>query len=144
MHLAGSKNNVKNIAEMSALAKADPSSTNFGSSGNGTVPHFLGIMMGDAAGIAMNHVPFQGGAQAMNALLGGHVGYTMDVVTEALEQHRSGKARIIAVAGGAVPRKCRRCRRCVSRECQLMLRRGLPCTGQPTCRVTSCSGSTER
>ena len=97
--VSGPKTNVKNMAEMRALAKPDPGSTNFGSSGNGTVPHFLGIMLGDAAGIPMNHVPFQGGAPAMNALLGGHVGYTMDVVTEALEQHRSGKARIIAVAG---------------------------------------------
>jgi tripartite-type tricarboxylate transporter receptor subunit TctC len=97
--VSGPKTNVKNIAEMRALAKADPSSTNFGSSGNGTVPHFLGIMMGDAAGIPMNHIPYQGGAPAMNALIGGHVGYTMDVVTEALEQHRAGKARIIAVAG---------------------------------------------
>lgn len=97
--VSGPKTHVKNIAEMRALAKTDPGSTNFGSSGNGTVPHFLGIMLGDAAGIPMNHVPFQGGAPAMNALLGGHVGYTMDVVTEALEQHRSGKARIIAVAG---------------------------------------------
>lgn len=97
--VSGPKTNVKNIAEMRALAKTDPSSTSFGSSGNGTVPHFLGIMMGDAAGIPMNHIPYQGGAPAMNALIGGHVGYTMDVVTEALEQHRSGKARIIAVAG---------------------------------------------
>ena len=99
--VSGPKTNVKNMAEMRALAKTDPTSTSFGSSGNGTVPHFLGIMLGDAAGIAMNHVPFQGGAPAMNALLGGHVGYTMDVVTEALEQHRSGKARIVAVAGAA-------------------------------------------
>ena len=99
--VSGPKTNVKNMAEMRALAKTDPTSTSFGSSGNGTVPHFLGIMLGDAAGIAMNHVPFQGGAPAMNALLGGHVGYTMDVVTEALEQHRSGKARIIAVAGAS-------------------------------------------
>ena len=97
--VSGPKTNVKNIAEMRALAKTDPSSTNFGSSGNGTVPHFLGIMMGDAAGIPMNHIPYQGGAPAMNALIGGHVGYTMDVVTEALEQHRAGKVRIIAVAG---------------------------------------------
>jgi tripartite-type tricarboxylate transporter receptor subunit TctC len=35
----------------------------------------------------------------MNALVGGHIGYTMDVVTEALEQHKAGKVRIIAVAG---------------------------------------------
>jgi tripartite-type tricarboxylate transporter receptor subunit TctC len=44
-------------------------------------------------------VPYQGGAPAMNALLGGHIGYNIDVVSEALEQHRAGKVRIIAVAG---------------------------------------------
>ena len=97
--VSGTKSNVTNMAEMKALAKSDPSTTTYGSSGNGTVPHFLGVMLDDAAGISLNHVPFQGGAPAMNALIGGHVGYTMDVVTEALEQHRSGKVRIIAVAG---------------------------------------------
>jgi tripartite-type tricarboxylate transporter receptor subunit TctC len=97
--VSGPKSNVKNMAEMIARAKADPSTATYGSSGNGTVPHFLGLMIGEAAGIDFQHVPFQGGAPAMTALMGGHIGYTMDVVTEALEQHRAGKVRIIAVAG---------------------------------------------
>jgi tripartite-type tricarboxylate transporter receptor subunit TctC len=97
--VSGPKSNVKNMAEMIARAKADPSTATYGSSGNGTVPHFLGLMIGEAAGIDFQHVPFQGGAPAMTALMGGHIGYTMDVVTEALEQHRAGKVRVIAVAG---------------------------------------------
>jgi tripartite-type tricarboxylate transporter receptor subunit TctC len=97
--VSGPKSNVKTMAELVAKAKADPTSASFGSSGNGTVPHFLGLMIGEAAGIDFQHVPFQGGAPAMNALVGGHIGYTMDVVTEALEQHRAGKVRVIAVAG---------------------------------------------
>ena len=97
--VSGPKSNAKTMAELVARAKADPSTATFGSSGNGTVPHFLGLMIGEAAGIDLQHVPFQGGAPAMNALMGGHIGYTMDVVTEALEQHRAGKVRIIAVAG---------------------------------------------
>ena len=97
--VAGPKTGAKTMAELVAKAKADPSSASYGSSGNGTVPHFLGLMIGEAAGIDFQHVPFQGGAPAMTALMGGHVGYTMDVVTEALEQHRAGKVRIIAVAG---------------------------------------------
>ena len=97
--VSGPKSNVKTMAEMVARAKADPSTANYGSSGNGTVPHFLGLMIGEAAGIELQHVPYQGGAPAMNALLGGHIGYNMDVVTEALEQHRAGKVRVIAVAG---------------------------------------------
>lgn len=97
--VSGPKSNVKTMAEMVARAKADPSTASYGSSGNGTVPHFLGLMIGEAAGIDLQHVPYQGGAPAMNALLGGHIGYNMDVVTEALEQHRAGKVRVIAVAG---------------------------------------------
>jgi tripartite-type tricarboxylate transporter receptor subunit TctC len=97
--VSGPKSNVKNVAEMVAKAKADPSTASFGSSGNGTVPHFLGLMMSEAAGIELQHVPYQGGAPAMTAVLGGHIGYTMDVVVESLEQHRAGKVRIIAVAG---------------------------------------------
>lgn len=97
--VSGPKSNVKNMAELAARAKADVSTASFGSSGNGTVPHFLGLMIGEAAGVDLQHVPFQGGAPAMTALMGGHIGYTMDVVTEALEQHRAGKVRIIAVAG---------------------------------------------
>ena len=97
--VSGPKSNVKTMAEMAARAKADPSTASFGSSGNGTVPHFLGLMIGEAAGIDLQHVPYQGGAPAMNALLGGHIGYNLDVVTEALEQHRAGKVRVIAVAG---------------------------------------------
>ena len=97
--VSGPKSNVKTMSEMVARAKSDPSSASFGSSGNGTVPHFLGLMIGDAAGIDFQHVPFQGGAPAMTALMGGHIGYTLDVVVESLEPHRSGKVRIIAVTG---------------------------------------------
>ncbi len=97
--VSGPKSNVRNVTEMLAKAKADPSTATYGSSGNGTVPHFLGLMIGDAAGIDFQHVPYQGGAPAMTALMGGHIGYTMDVLAESLEQHRNGKIRIIAVTG---------------------------------------------
>ncbi|MEY4294760.1 MAG: hypothetical protein RLY82_448 [Pseudomonadota bacterium] len=97
--VSGPKSNAKNIAEMLAKAKSDPSTASFASPGTGTVPQFLGVMLSDAAKVDLQHVPFQGGAPALNALLGGHVGYGIDVVSESLEAHRGGKARIIAVSG---------------------------------------------
>jgi tripartite-type tricarboxylate transporter receptor subunit TctC len=97
--VSGPKSNVRSVAEMLARAKTDPSTASYGSSGNGTVPHFLGVMLAEAAGVPLQHVPYQGGAPAMTALLGGHIGYNIDVVSESLEQHRAGKVRIIAVAG---------------------------------------------
>lgn len=97
--VSGPKSNVQDMAEMIAQVKADPATATYGSSGTGTLLHFLGLMVSDAAGMSLEHIPFQGGAPAKNALLGGHIGYTFDVVTEALEHHRAGRARIIAVAG---------------------------------------------
>lgn len=96
---SGPKSNVRNVSEMLSKAKSDPSTASFATPGAGTVPQFLGVMISEAAKIDLQHVPFQGGAPALNALLGGHVGYGIDVVSEILEAHKAGKARVIAVTG---------------------------------------------
>jgi len=97
--VSGPASNAKNVAEMIAKAKSDPGNASYGTPGAGTLPHFMGVLMEQSAGISLNHVPFQGGAPANNALLGGHIGYKFDVVSETAEFHRTGKARIIAVTG---------------------------------------------
>jgi tripartite-type tricarboxylate transporter receptor subunit TctC len=97
--VSGPASNVKNVAEMVAKAKTDPNSASYGTPGAGTLPHFMGVLMEQSAGINLNHIPFQGGAPANTALLGGHIGYKFDVVSETAEMHRSGKVRIIAVTG---------------------------------------------
>ena len=89
----------KSVADMIAKAKTNPGVSSYGTPGAGTLPHFMGVLMEQSAGISLNHVPFQGGAPANNALLGGHIDYKFDVVSETAELHHSGKARIIAVTG---------------------------------------------
>ncbi|MBC5765388.1 Bug family tripartite tricarboxylate transporter substrate binding protein [Ramlibacter albus] len=97
--VSGPATNVKSVAEMLARAKADPKSATYGSPGLGTLPHFMGVLLEQSTGVAMQHVPFQGGGPANTALLGGHIGYKFDVVSETAELHRGGKVRIIAVTG---------------------------------------------
>ena len=97
--VSGPASNAKNVADMVAKAKSDPGNASYGTPGAGTLPHFMGVLMEQSAGISLNHVPFQGGAPANNALLGGHIGYKFDVVSETAEMHRAGKVRIIAVTG---------------------------------------------
>ena len=97
--VASPASGVKNVAEMIAKAKANPGASSYGTPGAGTLPHFMGVLMEQSSGIQLNHVPFQGGAPANNALLGGHIDYKFDVVSETAELHHSGKARIIAVTG---------------------------------------------
>lgn len=97
--VSGPASQAKTVAEMLAKAKADPKSATYGSPGQGTLPHFMGVLMEQSTGVPFTHVPYQGGAPANNALLGGHIGYKFDVVSETAELHRSGKVRIIAVTG---------------------------------------------
>jgi tripartite-type tricarboxylate transporter receptor subunit TctC len=97
--VSGPASNVKTLAEMIARTKADPASGSYGTAGAGTLPHFLGVLLEQSSGVKLNHIPFQGGAPANNALLGGHIGYKFDVVSETAELHRSGKVRVIAVTG---------------------------------------------
>lgn len=97
--VSGPASGAKNIAEMLAKAKADPKSATYGSPGLGTLPHFMGVLMEQSVGVPFTHVPFQGGAPANTALIGGHIGYKFDVVSETAELHRGGKVRIIAVTG---------------------------------------------
>ncbi len=97
--VSGPASNVKTVAEMISKARTDPSTASYGTPGQGTLPHFMGVMLEQATGISLNHVPFQGGAPANNALLGGHIGYKFDVVSETAELHRNQKVRIIAVTG---------------------------------------------
>ncbi len=98
--VAGPATSAKTLAEMIALAKAKSGVSSYGTPGAGTLPHFMGVLMEQSSGITLNHVPFQGGAPANNALLGGHIDYKFDVVSETAELHRSGKVRIIGVTGG--------------------------------------------
>jgi tripartite-type tricarboxylate transporter receptor subunit TctC len=84
---------------MLAKARSDPQSATYGTPGLGSLPHFMGVLLEQAAGVPFVHVPFQGGGPANNALLGGHIGYKFDVVSETAELHHAGKVRIIAVTG---------------------------------------------
>src|SRR5262245_45661963 len=67
---------VANVAELTAYAKQNPGKVNYGSSGVGSFPHLGGKMMERAAGIEMVHVPFNGDAPAMNAVVSG----TLDIL----------------------------------------------------------------
>lgn len=97
--VAGPGSQARTIQEMVTQAKARPGETSYGTPGLDTLPHFMGVLMEQSAGIQLNHVPFQGGGPANTALLGGHIGYKFDVVSETAELHRAGKVRILAVTG---------------------------------------------
>jgi tripartite-type tricarboxylate transporter receptor subunit TctC len=89
----------KNVAEFVALVKKDPKVGDYASAAAGSLPHYLGVMFAKATGLNMTHVPYRGTAPALQALAGGEVRSAMFVLADALTLVRSGKARLLAVAG---------------------------------------------
>ncbi|HKP67301.1 MAG TPA: tripartite tricarboxylate transporter substrate-binding protein, partial [Casimicrobiaceae bacterium] len=63
----------RTLAELIALAKSKPGTLNYASPGNGSGPHLAGELFKSTAGIDIVHVPYNGVAPAMNAVLGGQV-----------------------------------------------------------------------
>lgn len=88
---------INNFRELVAAAKAAPDKYAYGSYGNGTTAHFAGEMIQQAAGIKLRHLPYKGSAPAMTDLMGGHIPFTVDTLTAALPQVKSGKVKAIAV-----------------------------------------------
>lgn len=97
--VSGPSSNVKTLKEMISKVKADPASATYGIPGTGSFPHFLGVLLEQTAGVTMTPVSFAGGAPTNVALMGGHIGYKIDVVLESVPFHKDGRVRILAVTG---------------------------------------------
>jgi tripartite-type tricarboxylate transporter receptor subunit TctC len=87
----------RNMQELIAYAKAHPGKLSYGSAGAGTSQHLAGELLKSMAGIDILHVPYKGGAPAMNDLLGGQIDLMFAQTPSALPQVRSGKLRAVGV-----------------------------------------------
>ena len=87
----------KNVAELTALAKAQPGKLNVASSGNGTSIHMAAELYKLMAGVDILHVPYKGSSFALTDLLGGQVQLMFDNMPSALPHVKAGKLRALAV-----------------------------------------------
>lgn len=87
----------KNLAELIALAKAQPGKLNFGSTSLGGSPHMSAELLKMMAHIDMTHVPYKGAAPMLTDLLGGQIQVGFDNLPSTIGFVRSGKVRAIAV-----------------------------------------------
>ena len=88
----------RSTRELISLAKAQPGKLVFSSSGAGTSSHLAMEMFKSLAKIDVLHVPYKGGGPAVNALAGGEVQMTFNVITGTLPHARSGRIRALAVS----------------------------------------------
>jgi tripartite-type tricarboxylate transporter receptor subunit TctC len=86
-----------NMAELVALAKAQPGKLNFASAGVGGLPHLAGELFKLTAKIDIVHVPYRGAAPAINDLLGQQVQMTFLDLPVLLPHIKAGTIRPIAL-----------------------------------------------
>jgi tripartite-type tricarboxylate transporter receptor subunit TctC len=87
----------QNLREFIAYAKANPGKLRFGSSESSS--RLAGEQFKQAADVDLVHVPYKGGAQIVQDMLGGHVETGFTSVLTYLPHYKSGRLRILAVAG---------------------------------------------
>jgi tripartite-type tricarboxylate transporter receptor subunit TctC len=87
------------FAEFLTYVRAQDGKASYASAGNGSPAHLSGELLKLEAGIRMVHVPYKGGPQGVNDVLGGHIGIMLAAAPTVLPHIRSGKLRGIAMTG---------------------------------------------
>ncbi len=89
------------VAELVALAKAQPGRLAYGSAGAGSSTHMVAELFRLTAGIALTHVPYRGSAPALNDTVAGTVQLMLDQLPSCIGQVQAGRVRALAVTGTA-------------------------------------------
>jgi tripartite-type tricarboxylate transporter receptor subunit TctC len=88
---------VHSMAELIALAKANPGKLNFASSGHGLAAHLAGELFKAEAKIDLVHVPYKGAAPALQDVIAGHVQMMFATASSVVSHIRDGKVRALGV-----------------------------------------------
>jgi tripartite-type tricarboxylate transporter receptor subunit TctC len=88
---------VQSAGELFALAKSKPGQITYASAGLGSINQISTELIALAAGVKLAHVPYKGGAPALNDLAGGHVDIYVSSIPQALQLIRGGQIKTLAV-----------------------------------------------
>ncbi len=93
---ASATSDLSSLAKLVAAAKAKPGAVNYATPGNGSTPHLAVELFARAAGISLSHVPYKGGAPAINDVLGGQLPLVAVNAVEVLPHVKAGRLRVLA------------------------------------------------
>ena len=94
---ASNKLPVHSAKELLALARNKPGQITYGSSGLGSINQISAELIALSAGVKLTHIPYKGGAPALNDLLGGHVDIYVSSLPQVTSLAQSGQANALAV-----------------------------------------------
>jgi tripartite-type tricarboxylate transporter receptor subunit TctC len=85
------------LGELIAYAKKNPGKLNYASSGNGSAPHMAAVLFQRVAGVEMVHVPFKGGAPAVQSVVAGDTQLSFATPPSVLSLVQAGRLKALAV-----------------------------------------------
>ena len=88
---------INTLQELIAAAKARPGALNYTSSGNGSAPHLGAAHFSKVAGVEMVHIPYKGGAPAIQAVIAGDAQLTFGTPPSVLPMVQAGRLKALAV-----------------------------------------------
>ena len=88
---------INTLQELIAAAKARPGGLNYTSSGNGSAPHLGAAHFSKVAGVEMVHIPYKGGAPAIQAVIAGDAQLTFGTPPSVLPMVQAGRLKALAV-----------------------------------------------
>jgi tripartite-type tricarboxylate transporter receptor subunit TctC len=91
------KTGINSMAELVAAAKKSPGALNYTSSGNGSAPHLGAVHFSKVVGIAMTHIPYKGGAPAIQSVVAGDTQLTFGTPPSVLPMVQAGRLKAIGV-----------------------------------------------
>ncbi len=97
--VASQESGIKSMADLATQARAKPGRLNFSSAGKGNSTHLVMEMIAERIGASLVHVPYNGAARGLGAVVGGEVQLMADVLNTAAVQARAGKVVPLAVVG---------------------------------------------
>jgi tripartite-type tricarboxylate transporter receptor subunit TctC len=87
----------KSVKEFIAYCNDNRGKVTYASSGNGTTLHLSGELFKRLANVEMTHIPYRGGAPAINDLIPGRVDVIFDNMPSILQHAKAGSLRALAV-----------------------------------------------
>lgn len=97
--LVNKSSGITDVPGLLAKAKASPGKINYGSGGNGTPSHLIGVLLEGSTGIELLHIPYKGAAPAMTDLIGGQLDMMFVGMPVALQQATRENLKVLAVTG---------------------------------------------
>lgn len=89
---------IESLEELLEYAKENPGKGTYGTTGAGLHQHIvMSDFLAKLEGIDMEHIPFEGGAEAVSALLGNHITASANTISEITPHEESGAIKILAV-----------------------------------------------